>query len=80
MDDRLTFLYCRVPELRGHGGERGAGKGNTGPNRIGASQENPGGSSRGCDGERNISSEARGSAVKKSRYSTPCTRTVNRHR
>ena len=32
------------------------------------------------DGERNISSEARELAAKKSRYCFICTRTVNRHR
>ena len=32
------------------------------------------------EGERNISSEARELAAKKSRYRSICTRTVNRHR
>ena len=80
MDNRLRFLYCSVTELRGHGGEAGAGDGEPGASGAGEGQENPSLQSETVTRSETYSSEAGRPAVEKSRYGSCCTRTVNRHR
>ena len=80
MDNRLRFLYCGMKEMWGHGQKAWAGNGKTGASEVGAREANPSCESRRRDAERKKSSEAGRLAVKKSRYKSYRTRTVNRHR
>ena len=80
MDNRLRFLYCSAAELWGHRKKAGAGNGKTGASVVPGRQEKPPPGTGRREADRRLSREARGLAVKKSRYCLHCTRTVNRHR
>ena len=80
MDNRRRFLYCVAAELWGRMREPCAGgwkaRRKRGRQRGGKSPR----MGRCRDAERRESSEAWGARAKKSRYSPPRTRTVDRHR
>ena len=80
MDSRWRFLHHDMAELRGRVRQVGPGAGKPGPSGVPAGKENPAREEGNRDGDRTESREERRPCVKKSRYCSSRTRTVNRHR
>ena len=79
MDNRWRFLYCDMTELWGHVQRAEAGNGKPGASEVPGGLANPpfNGKTRRVPKK---SREVRELCVKKSRYCSYRTRTVNRHR